>query len=244
MTRPDRSRWLRGYHPAPPGAPRLVCLPFAGGSASFFHPLSAALPGVEVLAAQYPGRQDRFRERPLRDLHAIADAVVAELPDDGARTVLFGHSMGALVGYEVARRLDARGSDLAHLFVSGWRAPGHPRPGDPLHLRDDAGLLAKVRELGGPGVELLGEPRLLELVLPAIRADYAAVELYEPGPGPLLPGPITALVGDDDPLVTPAEATKWAERTTGPFVLKVFPGRHFYLVDQADAVRAVVAGSL
>jgi pyochelin biosynthesis protein PchC len=97
--------WLRGFHPAPPGAPRLVCLPFAGGSASFFHPLSAALPDVEVLAAQYPGRQDRLSEPPVADLGAMADAVAAEQPADSARTVLFGHSVGALVAYEVARRL-------------------------------------------------------------------------------------------------------------------------------------------
>lgn len=236
----DRSRWLRGFHPAPPGAPRLVCLPFAGGAASFFHPLSAALPDVQVLAGQYPGRQDRFREPAVHDLQAIADAVAAELPDDGARTVLFGHSMGALVGYEVARRLEARGADVAHLYVSGRRAPGVPLPGPPVHVQDDAGVLATVRRLGGPGVELLDEPGLVELVLPTLRADYAAVELYEHATGPRLRCPVTALVGDEDPLVSPAEATEWAGCTGGPFEARVFPGDHFYLIEQSDAVRRVL----
>jgi pyochelin biosynthetic protein PchC len=236
----DRSPWLRGFHPAPPGAPRLVCLPFVGGAASFFHPLSAALPDVQVLAAQYPGRQDRFREPAVRDLRVLADAIAAGLPDDGARTVLFGHSMGGLVGYEVARRLEARGTDVAHLYVSGRRAPDAPLPGPPVHGLDDAGVLATVRRLGGPGVELLEEPGLVELMLPTIRADYAAVELYEDAAGPRLRCPLTVLVGDSDPLVSPAEALAWAERTSGPFDARVFPGDHFYLVEQADAVRRVL----
>lgn len=244
MTALDPARWLRGYHPAPPGAPRLVCFPFAGGSASFFQPLSAALPATEVLAVQYPGRQDRYSEPPLRDLHAIADAVVAALPDDGARTVLFGHSMGALVGYEVARRLEARGTDLTHLYVSGWRGPGRRRPGGPVHGLDDAGVLADVRALGGPGTALLDEPRLVEMLLPAIRGDYAAAELYAHTPAPLLRCPVTALTGDADPLVSPVEAMEWAERTTGEFALQVFPGGHFYLTDHPDAVRAIVEKAL
>ena len=113
-----------------------------------------------------------------------------------------------------------------------------------MDLRDDAGLLANVRALGGPGVELLDDPRLLEIAMPAIRADYAAVGRYEHRPGPLLTCPVTALTGDDDPVVTPAEAREWADRTTGPFALQVFPGRHFYLIEHADAARAVVEESL
>jgi pyochelin biosynthesis protein PchC len=244
MTGTDGIRWLRRYHPAPVGAPRLVCLPFAGGSASYFHPLSAALPAVEVLAAQYPGRQDRFTEPLLRDLHAMADAVVAELPDDGVRTVLFGHSMGALVGYEVARRLEGRGAGPSHLFVSGRPAPGRPRPGGPLHTLDDDRLLAQVRTLGGPGVEMLDDPQLVEVALPAIRADYAALELHEHRPGAPLHCAITALTGDADPVVTPGEMREWADHTSGPFDLRVYPGGHFYLTEHADAVRAVLVEAL
>jgi pyochelin biosynthesis protein PchC len=234
-------RWLRGYHPAAAGAPRLVCFPHAGGSASFFVPVSAALaPGVEVLAAQYPGRQDRYAEPGLTDVGALADALAAELrARPPARTAFFGHSMGAVVAYEVARR-----TAVDHLHVSGRRAPGDQRPEDDVHTRDDDGLLAEVAGLGAPGSELLADPELRELVLPALRADYTAVETYRWAPGDRLTCPVTALTGDRDPRVTPAEAQRWADVTTGPFTLRVFPGDHFYLSAQLPAVLDVLRPTL
>lgn len=240
MTRPTADRWLRRFHPADPGAPRLVCLPYAGGSASYWFPLSAALgPAVDVVAVQYPGRQDRRAEPPLTDLHRLADEVAAVLPA-GPPTVLFGHSMGAAVAFEVARRQERDGDRPAHLVVSGRRAPGPARPEEDVHTRGEAALLAELDTLGGPGLDLLADPEMRELVLPAVRADYTAVETYGCEPGPPLRCPVTALVGDADPKVTVAEAGDWAAHTTGPFDLRVLPGGHFFLADHAPAVTTLL----
>jgi surfactin synthase thioesterase subunit len=97
-------------------------------------------------------------------------------------------------------------------------------------------VLAEVTALGGPGVELLADPELREIALPPIRSDYTAIETYDPAPGPPLTCPVTALIGDADPKVGPAEARGWAERTTGPFDLRVLPGNHFFLATQQPAV--------
>src|SRR3954465_2576403 len=114
MTVPARSEtstWLRIPKPSPAAPPRLIVLPHAGGSASCYLPLLAPLwPRVEVLAVQYPGRQDRLGERPISDLHALADCVAEELePWTDLPYTLFGHSFGATVGYEVALRLGRSG---------------------------------------------------------------------------------------------------------------------------------------
>lgn len=239
-------RWIRRFHPAVPGAPRLVCFPYAGGSASYFFPVSAALqPAVEVLAVQYPGRHDRRLEPVLTDVTELADLIAAALrAEPPARTTFFGHSMGAIVGYEVARRLEGHGTVLGHLYVSGRRAPGGPRPGDDIHTRDDDGILAELALLGGPGVGLLADPEMRELAMPALRGDHAAIETYSYASGALLSCPVTALLGDRDPKVTVAEAREWAGHTSGPFDLRVFPGDHFYLADQIPDVLATIRESI
>ena len=137
--------WIRRYHPAPDAAARMLCLPHAGGSASFFFPMSRDLtPRVEVLAVQYPGRQDRYQEPCLTSVDDFADQIGAALADlewadgaDGERPLaLFGHSLGASVAFELTRRLEAAGRKPAVLFVSGRRAPSRHRT-DTVHLRPD-----------------------------------------------------------------------------------------------------------
>jgi surfactin synthase thioesterase subunit len=246
VTGPTAGRWLRRFHPAAPGAPRLVCLPYAGGSASYFFPVSAALaPAAEVVAVQYPGRQDRRTEPALTDLGALADHVTTALrAEPPAPTVLFGHSMGAVVGYEVARRLDRAGTPARHLVVSGRRPPDGPRPGEDLHTRDDAALLAELTALGGPGTDLLADPDLRALAMPAIRGDHQAVETYAYEPGPPLRCPVTVLLGDRDPKTPLAEAAGWADHTTGPVDQHVFPGDHFFLGHHLDAVLTTLRTAL
>ncbi|MGC4892210.1 thioesterase II family protein [Micromonospora sp. DT31] len=238
-------RWLRCYHPNPDGAVQLVCLPHAGGSASYFAPFVTQVgSGAEVLAVQYPGRQDRRAEPPVTDLMRLADEVHEVLTARMDRPLaLFGHSMGAVVAYEVALRLEAGGVDPVHLFVSGRPAPARRREGD-LRIRDDADVLAEIAMLQGTADTLLADQEVMAMVMPALRGDYQAVEAYRHDPARRLRCPVTVLVGDHDPRATLDDARAWREHTVGPTDVRVFPGGHFYLDAQRSAVAAVVTGVL
>src|SRR5580658_7928209 len=157
----DDELWCRRYRPARNAPARLVCLPHAGGSAPFYLPVSAALsPDVDVVAIQYPGRQDRRGERPIDDIAVLADHLHGILRRQPPLPVtIFGHSMGAVLGFEVARRLEADGQGPVRLFVSGRRAPSTHRD-ENVHLRDDAGILAEVRAMNGTASALLGDDEL------------------------------------------------------------------------------------
>ncbi|WP_432113028.1 thioesterase II family protein [Streptomyces sp. S1] len=240
------SGWLRGFEPPPgrggppPGAVRLFCFPHAGGAASALRPLAQALAGtLDVLVAQYPGRQDRRLEEPLDDIGALADALAAEVAGriEGPYA-LFGHSMGAVLAYEVARRL-AADREPAALVLSARGAPG-PGPGRHDRLRTDDDIVRAVARLGGTTPEVLRDPELREMVMPALRADYRALGAYAWRPGPPLTVPFTLLVGDRDPVVDVEQVERWGGFTTGGTRLRVFDGGHFFL----DAHLAEVSGAI
>ncbi|WAL62952.1 alpha/beta fold hydrolase [Amycolatopsis cynarae] len=234
---------LRRFGAAPShGTTTLLCFPHAGGSASFFAPLADALaPDVTVLAAQYPGRQDRLAEPcldaigPLSDLMYRATRAVPPQP-----LVLFGHSMGAIVAFEVARRLELDGGPRpVRLIVSARGAPGRTRGGQPSWNNDNA-LLEEMRSLGGTDVGVLDDPDLTELVLPAMRADVKAHEEYRPVPGATVSVPITALLGEEDPTTSVEDVREWDQHTRSGFDLHLFPGGHFYLSPPPHAVVAAL----
>ena len=244
MTELDTDRWIRRFHRASTDAPRLICFPHAGGAANYFFRLSAALqPDVQVLAVQYPGRQDRLDDPLVDDLTVLAEQIAATLPDTDGPTAFLGHSMGAIVGYEVARRWEPQGRTIEHLYASGRRAPSSLKLST-LHQRDDAGFLAGIAEFGGPAVELLSHPELGPLLLPPVRNDYKAIETYRHAAGTPLSCPITVLIGNADPLVSADEAREWAQHTSGPFALRVFPGGHFFLTDHQRQVTQLVRKAL
>jgi surfactin synthase thioesterase subunit len=242
----DTKAWIRRYRPAPAAPVQLVCFPHAGGSASFYLPVAVALsPGIDVLSVQYPGRQDRLAEPCVDDVGTMAEHVVAAVRPVLDRPVaLFGHSMGAVVAFEVAQRLERDSSvDLVRLFTSGRRAPAVSRD-DTVHLRDDDGLVAELRSLSGTDTQVLDDDELLRMVLPAIRADYRAVETYRAAPGSVVRCPITALIGTDDPRVDPHEAKMWQQHTTGGFDFHEFAGDHFYLAARQAEVNGLLVEQL
>ncbi|GGV73279.1 thioesterase [Streptomyces longisporoflavus] len=243
------SHWIRRMGATGPGDIRMVCFPHAGGSSTFFAGLARALaPEVEVLGVQYPGRQDRHREQPVEDIARMAEAVHEELGallSDGRPCAFFGHSMGALVAFETALLL--RGGqpskELTRLFASGRAAPlAGPRPGD--LLSGDKELLTELHRLGGVGKDVLGDPELVSMIMPAVRADYRALATYGMTPGAALDCPVTVLTGEADPIVSPEEAAQWQGLTSAPTEMRVFPGGHFYLQDQVQQVAAAVRESL
>ncbi|MER5551935.1 thioesterase II family protein [Streptomyces sp. NPDC002793] len=237
--------WVRRFHPAPDAPVRLLCLPHAGGSATYYFPVSRSLsPRVEALAVQYPGRQDRRTEACVESLHDLADLLVDVVrPYTDKPLALFGHSMGASLAFELALRLEERGTPPAALFVSGRRAPSAHRD-ERVHERDDNGLIAEIKRLNGTESNLLDDEEVLRMVLPSIRSDYKAAETYRYRPGSPLSVPVYASTGDADPKATVDEVSRWADHTTGPFEMNVYPGGHFYLNAHAPAVIGTIADRL
>lgn len=241
----SRSPWWRRFHGAGSTRPVLVCFPHAGGGANAYVGLSAALADeVEVVAVQYPGRQDRLREPPVASIDDLAAQLDPLLRDhvlaEGDRSVAFlGHSMGAALAFELAHRLSAVPGTPALLFASGRRAPSVPIT-DPVYPRGEEALLAEVRRLDPGSAGMLDHPTVRAMVLPALAADYRANETYRRAPEVQVGCPVVALVGDADPVTAVPDACAWHAHTTADFGLRVFPGGHFFLTERTDDVAVTV----
>lgn len=245
----EGTKWLRALRAAPTDRAVVVCFPPGGGSAGAYRSLAQQFAqGISVYAVQYPGRQDRLGDPLVTSIAELADYVAADLLGWGAvpNVALFGHSMGATVAYEVARRLQRKDRDPVRLFVSGRIAPDAPYPGR-LHAGPDADLISDLERLANDPSSvavLRAEPALAELVLPPLRADYQAVETYVFEAGDRLRCPVSAMLGDADPTVTIEQAEGWRAHTDGEFDVTTFPGRHFYLDERVSEVAAHLASRL
>jgi medium-chain acyl-[acyl-carrier-protein] hydrolase len=211
----------------------LLCLPHAGGSATAYAHWSRALPGADVVAVELPGRGERLRERPLDSMDAlVTDLAGRVLPHAGGQFALFGHSMGALVAFELAHHLRRRyGLRPARLLVSGCAAPESPHraAGPPRHRLPDGELWEEVRKLNGTADAVCDHEEIRRLCTAAIRADFALVENYRFEPRLPLDCPISVFGGIDDPEVEFAELAEWSAYTRSGHTVSTFPGDHFYL---------------
>ncbi|KPI15314.1 Thioesterase [Actinobacteria bacterium OK074] len=221
---------------------RVVCLSRAGGSARDFDQWRKPLgEEIEMCAVQLPGRLDRFHEQPLSDLHRIAEEVAAALTTLPPRPyLLFGDCMGALVAFETASALRRLGATLPTcLVVASYPAPDRMRTERPYGDGSAQDLRERLREVGGVPPAVLDEDELFELMLPMLRADFAAFEGYRYRETEPLASAVHALVGAEDPYVTVTDLIGWRRHTTGEFSARALPGGHFFLHESDEAVSFV-----
>ncbi|MFP2897744.1 thioesterase II family protein [Corallococcus sp. 4LFB] len=225
------SPWLACRIRRPEASVRLFCFPHSGGSAGEYVRWADLLPDFEVWGIQLPGRGARAEEAPFTRLHELVDALVHAV-DFGTSFAFFGHSLGALVAFETARRLRDLGRATPDaLFLSAAPAPQLPPRGIPPSHLDEDGLLTALEPTYGELIhELREDEELRELLLPGLRADLLLVESHRHEDRAPLPCAMTVTGGTRDDL-TLAELEPWHVHTTGPFALHLLPGGHFYLRD-------------
>jgi medium-chain acyl-[acyl-carrier-protein] hydrolase len=228
-----RTPWLPGRPPQTPGI-RLFCFPHAGAGGLVYREWGRLLPpAIQVLPVLPPGRETRMRETSYTSIEPyVEDLATALAPELRTPFALFGHSLGALVAFELARRLRAgRLAAPVHLFVSGRIAPQLTEHRRILHRLPAGDLARELAALGGiPGHIDLGDHRLSHL-LAALRADLAVNERYAFRTEPALGTAITAVGGAADPRVDESELAAWRIQTSGAFTFRTYRGGHFYLTD-------------
>ena len=239
--------WYPFGEPRVAASVRLFCFPFAGGGASLYREWRRrSPPGLDLCPVQLPGREARIREAPLRRMGPLVEEVWRRLEPWANRPyALFGHSMGALIVLELAHHARRKGHPLpAHLIVSGARPPHLREGGLSLHKLPDREFVQALRDLGGTPEAVLAHPELMDLLLPALRADFEVSETYGGRDLDPLHCPITAFGGDMDPEVPPEMVEEWRLFSSAPFESVILPGGHFFMDQCADEIIRRVARKL
>jgi len=239
--------WLIQERDGSTNAPALVCLPHAGcGASAFANTAKQFLQGTQAYIYQYPARETRLVEQPATSLKDLASRIANELPPQlGHRPfTIFGHSMGARLGYEIARELLARDTEtFLSLAVSCSPAPTHARPIDPSYKGTNADFVSYLRRLGGMPAELLEVEELMDLLLPTLRADFAMLDAYIPSsPSPALSCPINVFYSPEDNSTNSDEIRGWANLSTLPVSFHELKGGHFYFSSQNQTLAEFLAG--
>jgi medium-chain acyl-[acyl-carrier-protein] hydrolase len=238
-----RGPWLTCPQPRPAARFRLYCLPHAGGGATFFHSLAPLLPqSIEMMAIQLPGREVRLAEPPHRRMASLVDALLEGIRESLVLPyAIFGHSMGALVAFELNRALRRQGLPLPRTTIlSGRRPPTVPNTEPPLYvLQDDAFVDALVRRYDAIPPVIRNEPELMALFVPVLKADFETIETYVYQDEPPLPCAVAIYGGRDDPQTRQMDG--WASLFSGPNRFRHFEGGHFYIASQRRAVAAALA---
>lgn len=245
---PPYAVWTNGLVPRGAGGLiRLFCLPPAGGGASAYWSWIAKLrPEIEIWALQLPGRESRWGEPAQSHMASLVSSLVKDLESLFVPPfAFFGHSMGALIAFELTHELQRRGKPgPMRLLVSAARAPQIPDPEEPLHARSDEEILSALRRLDGIPKQLFEHAEVLQLLLPTIRADLQLCETYEFCERAPLECPISVFGGDQDVKVPRVFLEPWRYHTTQGFRLRTFPGGHFYLTSASTELLDAVLQDL
>jgi medium-chain acyl-[acyl-carrier-protein] hydrolase len=231
-------RWFPARRESAAVRCRLFCFPHAGGNALFFRPWQRLMPSdIDVCPVELPGRGARIPERPFRRMDQLVDTLCDVFgPVLTAPFAFFGHSMGAYIAFELARRLrSADGSPAMHLFVSGTQAPGRAARRSVMHAMPDDHLIAALTEFGGTPPAVMARHELVTALLPTMRADLELAETYRAPGSSRVPCPITAFGGADDK-IDRHSVEMWSSFTEGRFRAKIFSGGHFYLSNASNAL--------
>jgi len=241
-------KWVRYPKPNPQAKFRLFCLPYAGSGAAIFRTWPTMLPPeIELGFILLPGREGRFQEAPIRECNALVQPLAeALLPELNKPFVIFGHSMGAVVGFELARLLRQRyGLTPRHLFMSARNAPQLRDLRPHLHGLPVSEFLMQMRQRYDGIPEAIWENKeLLDLFLPTLRADLTLIEQYCYTPAPPLACPVTVFGSPHDPNTTPEALAAWREQTQGEFQLHLIEGSHFFLNEQPQLLLQYMADGL
>jgi surfactin synthase thioesterase subunit len=238
-----KPQWLTCFRSNPKADIRFICFPFAGCGANFYRSWISLMPAnIELHAVRLPGRETRSTQPYEQDLDRVVKAIVAELTHFYWQQplVFFGHSMGAVIAFEVSRKLNVLYSWQPQLlFASGHQAP-NVLSEDYFHQETDAALIEELKRLNGCPSVVFEDKELLKLYLAMLRSDYAIIENYQYRADNFLSCPIATCVGDRDSEVTPVEILYWKKMTEGSFFSGVFSGDHFYMNENLNELIAFV----
>jgi len=224
----------------------LYCLPHAGGNKYAYKPFVDAAPAfIKVIPLEYPGRGERVQEKPMTDVVELARLILSEIKSElYVPYAIYGHSMGTLVGYLLAREIRRAGyASPKFLFFTGSEGPATRKNEKIRHLLPENELIEELKSLGGVSDEVLNEPDIMGFFLPIIRADFHAVETYQHVEGANFDIPINVAIGTEEK-VTAEEAKSWQRETKVPIELMQFHGNHFFIFDHTERIMKLITEKL
>lgn len=238
------SNWLSIQKQSRQESQRLFCFPYAGGAASLYRDWGKKLPSsIEVCSIQLPGRGNRLGEESFKRIEPLVESTAeALLPYLNGSFAFFGHSMGAIISFELAHLLRREHQPTpSHLFLSGRPAPHLIKKEAATYALPEPEFIEELRRLKGTPREVLEHPELMAMMSPILRADFEICQTYEPAPKPPLECPMTVFGGLQDQDVTREQLEGWREYTSSSFVLRMFPGDHFFLHASAPVLLRMIA---
>jgi len=244
MVKPSTAaNWFISQKPNPKAQLRLFCFPYAGGGTSVFRGWADRLPPeIEIRVAQLPGRETRLSDAPFTSLPPLVAAITEAFAFASDKPfATFGHSMGAIISFELVRQLRGDyGLEPQQMIVSGCRAPQRNLTTKTIYDLPEPEFIKELTALNGMLQDVVEHPELMQLLIPTLRADFEAIQTYAYSPEPPLDCPLTAFGGLQDPEVTQEDLEAWGAQTRGDFKVRMFPGDHFFLhSSQAEFFQAL-----